>query len=317
MKLLENVKKMAGKNRNKILDLLDPKINPYESTIELNAVSEGAAHAAHNIRGRGRLPSLMVCGVTTRSGTNYVSNLIAQHPDIEACPNKIWEVPFLQHINHIVEFEDKFFRHKKLARNMGEHDFLALFGASFIGYMHSFIAEDKVMLTKVPNVEHLAYFPLVFPDERLILLLRDGRDVVFSTLKSWPTRNFAEVCQRWNDSARLILEFYAQNKNNDAYRLIKYENVLADPAKFIDETCKHYGLNSGKYPFDNLDNLPVIGSSVASQQDGKVNWKNVDKPKDFNPVGRWQSWTSHQKKTFKRIAGETLKAAGYCQDLAW
>jgi len=317
MKASDYIRKIAGKNKQKLIRALKPERDPYVKDVDLDVISDGALKAGNQLRGEKRPPSLMVYGVTTRSGTNYVANLLAYHPDIEAWPNNVWEVPFLRHIGKIMDFEEGFFRNKNLSENMQEHDFLTIFGSAFMGYLHSFVPAEKTMLVKEPNVSFLPYFPVVFPNEHLLLILRDGRDVVYSTLKSWPQVDFSDVCQRWNDSARLILQFISKYKDNPAYMLIKYEDVVADPAKFIKTACDRYTLNVNTFPFKELDTMPVIGSSVASQKDGAVTWDHVEKPKDFNPVGRWQSWPEQQKNIFKKIAGETLQEAGYCMDSDW
>jgi len=314
--MFQKIKKIVRKIQKETLTLLQPKKNPYTINIDENKVSDGAYKAAENIRGKHQ-PSLMIYGVTTRSGTNYIANLLALHQDIVASPNQVWEVPFLRHINHIMDFEDAYFRFENLSKNMKKHDFLALFGASFLSYLHSFVSPEKKMLVKEPNANYLFYFPIVFPNEELILVLRDGRDVVYSTLKSWPERDFKEVCQRWNDNARLMLQFYSKHKGNSAYMFVKYEDVVADPEKFITRVCEIYSLDLSKFQLGKVESMPVVGSSVASQDDGKVNWKNVDRPSDFNPVGRWQSWSAKEKRIFKQIAGQTLFDAGYCEDLNW
>ena len=320
MAMKENIKRLLLKGRGILIGILRPEQDPYCADIQVEGVSENASNSAKDIRGVNRKPALMIYGVAPRCGTNYVGPLVALHPDISPWPNQIYEIPFLRLTNHLLDFEKEYFRDYTLnAEKMGKNDFLALFGASFIGYMHSYMTDQsKKMLLKEPDVRFLAYYPLVFPNEELLLLLRDGRDVVYSTLKSWPGWSFTDACHRWEKSARLMLNFDSQHKQNPRYWMVKYEDVLSDPDSFVKEACKRYSLDDSKFPYDRINDLKIVGSSTDSRKGGNVDWNyHVDKPSNFKPVGRWQEWSPAKKATFKKIAGQTLLDAGYCTDLEW
>lgn len=40
-------------------------------------------------------------------------------------------------------------------------------------------------------------------------------------------------------------------------------------------------------------------------------WKAVDKPKDFNPMERWNNWDRYMHERFNWIAGHYMEALGY------
>jgi protein-tyrosine sulfotransferase len=80
--------------------------------------------------------------------------------------------------------------------------------------------------------------------------------------------------------------------------------------------CEDLNLNDAHFPYDQIDTLPVKGSSALTP-DGKMTWKPMEKPKSFNPIGRWAAWTDQQKGIFKRICGETLIGAGYAENQDW
>jgi hypothetical protein len=173
------------------------------------------------------------------------------------------------------------------------------------------------MLLKVPNVRYLDYFTSVFPYETLLLLIRDGRDVVNSTLKTWPYKKFSDVCREWDYSAKMIFCFdeHYCNKKND-YLLAKYEDILENPVNFAKMACDRYGLDYQKFPVEKIDELKVVGSSSIQSQ-GKVTWQAAEKPQDFQSTQRWLKWSSEEKQIFKEIAGQTLIDAGYEKDLDW
>lgn len=319
MNLLQELQKYAGKGRRTLRSALQPQPDPYAYFPALDVLSDSASSVSKYIRDEHRPPALMVYGVAPRSGTNFVANLLALHPGIAPWPNLIWEIPFLRSVNHLLAFEKEFFGDfPHNSERMQQDDFLPIFGASFIRYLHSFASEGKKVLLKEPDVHNFAYFPIVFPHEQLLLLLRDGRDVVSSTVKTWPQTQFSDVCQRWNDSAKLMLKFSLEHKDNGNYWITKYEDVLSNQEGFVKEACRRYILDESEFPFSNIKSVPVIGSSIDSQKDGAVDWTTHKKRSDdFKPVGRWGSWSKKEKAIFKRIAGETLVEADYCKDLDW
>ena len=282
----------------------------------LPGVAPGAVSAAGSIRGDSP-PSIMLFGVMPRAGTVHVGELLALHPDVGAHPNQLWELPFLENTDTLLEFQEGFFGgyHQNTER-MGGSDFLALFGAAFVHYLYSFVEPGQTVLVKETSMRAFERFPLVFPDERLLLLMRDGRDLVSSSIRTWPSMNFAELCTRWSDSTNTMLDFVEAHPRPDFW-LTKFEEILDAPDAFVREACKRYELDAARYPFEEQDNIEVIGSSTMSEA-GQVDWdKHVVAPKGFKPTGHWMKWSAGQKREFKKIAGPALIRAGYADNLDW
>jgi hypothetical protein len=295
------------------------KTNPFIDMYDLPSLSQTAQLTAKSIRGAGSKPAILIQGVMPRCGSNYVAKLLAYHPDVCPYPNDIHEFPVLKHADGLLRMQDDFFSaypHNK--KRMGGIDFLPLFGASIISYLQTFSSADQALLLKTPYVDNLNLFFSLFPQEHLVIVIRDGRDVVSSTIKTWPGKyDFDSLCRSWDSSARKILmfdDFYA--KTDAPYLLVKYEDVFFDPHRFIADACVKFNLNENVYPHEKINQTPVIGSS-SLKTDGKVTWKGIQKPKNFNPIGRWNAWTLKQKETFRRYAGETLMRTGYCSDFEW
>ena len=280
--------------------------------------SSHALECAQRVRGSNRKPVIFIHGMLRRSGTNFVGELLRLHPDFCAYPNNIYEMPFLRTTGKLVEVQNEFFNgYKRNRERIGNGDFLPVFGAALLAYLHDYAPEHKRLLLKVPGVEYLQHFFSVFPHERLIVLLRDGRDLIQSTIKTWPQRDFSDVCREWDESARIIMAFeesFRTQKNR--FMIVKFEDAVANSNHFISSVCSHFGIEQQHYPFKKLKDIPVKGSS-ALKQDGKMTWKPLEKPSDFNPIGRWSNWDSNKKQIFKKICGKTLIKTGYCQNFDW
>lgn len=265
----------------------------------------------------GRPPALILHGVTPRSGTVFVSELLALHPDLHAYPRGTIEFPFLRLTGEMKSLHRKYSAGYPVdPAQVTADDFLALFGSALITHFYTAAPTGKQLLLKMPGVEHLPDFYTAFPAENLILLIRDGRDVVSSACKSWPAFSFADVCRWWNLSARLILACDARFSGQANYFFTHYEEAVLDPENLVRRVMHQFGLNEDRYPFDRIQDLPVYGSSVGKP--GKdFQWRIESKQANFKSVGRWTSWSEHQKRIFKRIAGQTLIDAGYSQDFDW
>ena len=280
--------------------------------------SEAALQAARSIRGEAPAPALIIHGIMPRSGTVYVGELLRRHPDLHAYPNRLWELPFLQHTDHILKMQRDFLRtYQQNVGKIGDRDFLPLFGAAFIAYLHAFAPEGRRILLKVPGVHHLDRFFAAFPHEHLLVLVRDGRDVVHSTCKTWPQITFGMACRRWKRSARMVLAcHHCYAKRSQGYWLARFEDAVRDPAGFVREACRRFGLDQAAYPFHQVGDLPVRGSTTLSEQ-GQVDWAPVQRPSHFSPIGHWRDWSWWRRWRFKRIAGRELIDLGYCEALDW
>jgi hypothetical protein len=310
-----NLKKRLFK---KIKNLLEDqnKDSLFDWPIDMEAPQDRVLNVSKTIRGIDRKPVIILPGVMRRSGTNYIGELIGRHPNIYSYPGQVWEVPLLTTSPHLIEAQKTFISCYKRNRNkFRQTDFLSLFGSSFIAYLHSFVPEHQQMLIKVPNVDQIWNFTNLFPYEKLVILQRDGRDIVASTMKTWPHYDFNKACIRWQQNQELIQKLKRKSDTSHIY-FAKFEDAVFDPKTFVKDLFEKLGLDESSYPYDLIDQIPVKGSSEI-RVDGKVTWKGVKRPKSFNPTGRWHSWSERQKATFKKYSGETLIRSGYSNDMNW
>ncbi len=281
-------------------------------------VSKDALKASEIIRGIDRPPAIIIHGVMPRSGTVYIGELLRLHPDVYAYPNEMWEIPFLELTGDFKNIQRHFFdRYKQNSEKMNELDLLPLFGASLIAYLYTFVPQGKTLLIKVPDVKFLSYFPVMFPHEKMLLLMRDGRDLVSSTVRTWPKKDFSSVCKEWDLCARLMLAFSAlHNKHEEKFPFVKYEEIVAHPQDFVTKACTWYDLDADKFPYNEIKRLAYRGSSTL-QSKGDVSWEPIKSASNAKTVGHWEHWTAKQIKLFKEIAGTTTIKSGYSSDINW
>jgi hypothetical protein len=104
------------------------------------------------------------------------------------------------------------------------------------------------------DVEALADWDGNFPDMQVIHIVRDGRDVTLSWLKSWfRPSNLADTASRW---AAHVAEKQSWGANNpERYLELRYEDLLDSPDKVIEQIAGFIHLTANPGPLD-LQNSP-------------------------------------------------------------
>jgi protein-tyrosine sulfotransferase len=270
---------------------------------------------ARDVRGRDGGPVLFLHGVQPRSGTNFVSSLLAQHPDIVADPMGIHELPLLMMLDDIGTLQRRFLMRCRANRAaFDRYDFVSVLANGIVAAAERQSVPGQRLLFRSPHAHMLQLFPVFFPDDLLIVLMRDGRDVITSTQSTWKSgpfgKTFRDLCLEWAYSAEAALDAVDQVGRHRC-RLVRYEDAVGDPAGTFKMLCEFAKIEPGKVDPERLTSLPVKGSSEASRVGDHVSWTPIEKPRAFNPIGRWKTWTSRQHRLFWSIAGEMMMRAGY------
>jgi LPS sulfotransferase NodH len=183
------------------------------------------------------------------------------------------------------------------------------------------IAEPMVVV-KEPG-SHAADLLLdLFPRSRLIFLLRDGRDVVDSWVDAYQSGSWAQeegafpvashgriALVRWLASVWLFRTQAVQRAfaRHHPFRrvLIRYEDLLADPATELGRVAKVLGLEIG------ADRLGEIGASREFDQ-VSANERGGGKAVRAADPGRWRrNLSAVERGEMLRIIGDKVAELGY------
>jgi len=277
---------------------------------------------ARAVRGPDAKPAIFVHGVLPRSGTNFLSDALELHADLFAHPGRLWEFPLLYVAPGASALQREFVQmFKRNNEVLGRYDMLAYLASGWLAALQQ-EAGDRQILLKCPHVQYITLFRHIFPDDILLLCLRDGRDIVQSSKGTFRRgligrKVTSELMREWRYATEAILSFEPGGLN--AYRhakVVRYEELADAPEPVMGQVLSHAGLDPERYDFEALAKLPVRGSSALSTSD-KDRWDQHEKPKDFKPVGRWSSWSPRQRRQFKSLAGAALIRAGYAADDSW
>ncbi len=258
---------------------------------------------------------IFLLGILPRSGTNFMYDLLCLHPACQGGP--IPEDYLLHHSARLRDYS------QAVAGNWfpqwGVDDQEAVLfqhlGRGLVSFLTSQQNQDsaspKRLVTKTPGVRHLDKFFTLFPQAHLIILVRDGRAVIESGMRSFDW-HFEAMTRSWANAARTILTFDQSRPDNDLnYMIIHYEKLVADTETELRKVFDFLELRTEIYDFEAALNAPVKGSSEARQGDKEVHWKPVKKTKQFNPTQRWSGWSRARHERFNWLAGHYLTQFGY------
>ncbi|MEM6738095.1 MAG: sulfotransferase [Cyanobacteria bacterium P01_F01_bin.150] len=273
---------------------------------------------------------IFILGITTRSGTNFLSDLICLHPNcISARPS---EVNFLVHSNYLDNFVEKLGQawqshswgrkflssmeelnvdpSAALYRNLGHGLESFLWQMSLTQAREEDIPEPKCLVCKKPSVKNLENIFSLFPNAKIILIIRYGRSVVESQTKSFG-RSFEGSVRSWNRAAQTISRSSLE-KYSDSYLIVKYETLFESTKSEMEKVLNFIGLDASEYDFSKAENLPFRGSSQTKQKGKEISWQKQSRSEvEFSPLERWSSWSRYKHERFNWIAGKNQKKLGY------
>jgi protein-tyrosine sulfotransferase len=275
-------------------------------------------------------PPIFILGITPRSGTNFLHDLLVLHPHCQASlAGEDYLTAHSQLLLKYVKSVSKGWKpHWKIKKYVDQPERLVVqyLGEGLISFLSLRVGPDAILenemilgqsppkrlVTKTPSVENLSSFFTLFPQAYLIILIRDGRAVVESSKNTFRW-NVEVVTRNWVNAARTILEFEQQVSNPDhRYLIVRYEDLYQETEKELKRIFSFLALDANCYDFEKATNLPVRGSSELYKK-GKVHWNPVEKLPDFNPLSRWSYWSQARRRRFNWIAGKYMVHFGYCQ----
>lgn len=276
---------------------------------------------------------IFILGVRGRSGTHFLFDLISLHPD--CTQSVISEDYFINQAGLLIKCANDIYNNwprNWRVRITPPDSLYRCLGDSLVSFLNlqlnrkalaetsaaDFESDDlpklslKRLVTKSPSVdENLPHFFNLFPRACLLIIVRDGRAVVESLVKSFDCSYEVEI-HRWAKAVRILLQFEKEIKNtNHKCLIVKYEDIYNKTEKELRRIFSFLGLDSDSYDFKATVNLPVRGSSELRAQGKKMHWRPVEKAQDFNPIMRWRHWDRALHERFNWIAGDCLEQFGY------
>ncbi|MEM6806433.1 MAG: sulfotransferase [Bacteroidota bacterium] len=130
-----------------------------------------------------------------------------------------------------------------------------------------------------------------YPDAKYLLLVRDPRDVIASFKKGADTlpfmhlENVVKAAENWKnvyDMAKWV------NRRTSAFKIVRYEELVSDPKRIVEETISFLGLENqdlnftrATFPDNRFYNMPYH--------------KNLKNPINQDSIGKWKTELSDKE----------------------
>ncbi|HTV47116.1 MAG TPA: sulfotransferase [Phycisphaerae bacterium] len=136
---------------------------------------------------------------------------------------------------------------------------------------------------KTPN-HHLIVPEILnlFPGSRVIWVLRDGRDVILSLMKTpWPRHRLLRLhAFEWRRSMEKMIEF--EKRFPERMIRMKFENLVTDPEAELRRVCEFIGVDFETRQLDSNVHTDVV-------PEWELSWKHrVFSPPDLTRIGTWK-----------------------------
>ncbi len=249
---------------------------------------------------------VLIFGVSPRSGTNYLSDLVALHPDVEAS-TRFFEDGFALFADQLdgyskdlVQFWGRF-----SGQNFGSEFVMGSLGEGLAKLLLEG-SEAKAVVSKTPYPNGLDHVPHLFPEAVPVIVVRNGLAVVASAKKTWGSR-VSTAAHRWAEGARRIEAFRKQVPN---VTIVRYEDLLVDPLAEVKPVLAAADLDPALLTEDLVGSLGVRGSSELTGS-GQMHWEPVAAPTNFDPRNREKELTDSERQIFFSVAGREQELLGY------
>ena len=257
------------------------------------------------------LSPIFILGMLQRTGTNHLWDLVARHPDVDVL-SPVYEDHLLRWSGHLTSYVDDVTRCWSDEWEVPADEGPALLRSLGDGVLRWIASHSsRRIATKMPSVEQLDQFFSIFPGAPIILLVRDGRSVCESGVKSFGW-TYERAFRRWRKAADKVLDALDEHGDTERIMVVRFEDLVEQPAAVLRQICELVDLDADRYPYDEVDDAPVLGSSTLRAEDGaKVGWAPVERTKEFDPRERWVGWDDHRHRRFAAVAGRQQLALGY------
>ena len=229
---------------------------------------------------RSPIPVSIIHGISPRSGTNYILDLLRVHPDATFLRDALPEIPFLSTATNAMSLQAQFLqRYRGNERSLDRLDFLSHLAHGAMLHPH-IEAGSTHALFKVPHAHHLNLFPALFPDYNLIICVRDGRDVVASSVKTWKgglgRRSFSDYAREWARAARIIKNATdAFDQAGVKYKLVRYEDAFDAPVETARALCEFIASIQVPSPTTNIQKWMSVGLPRGGNPDRPIGRKKT------------------------------------------
>ncbi len=167
------------------------------------------------------------------------------------------------------------------------------------------------------NLYYIEELLALYPEARVVVMMRDPRDVLLSQKNRWKRRRLGAKSTPWWNALRTWAGYHPETisllwrsgvaagdrfKDDPRVCVLRFEDLLADPEVELKRVCEAVGLSYDP----SMLNVPRVGSSHKEDSP-------AERGLDPGAAGRWQKGglTKAELAICQRITGEHMQRHGY------
>lgn len=260
---------------------------------------------------------------TARSGTKLLRSLLKEHPRIAIPEVETEMLPWLaEHLDEFGDLSDPerfrafhrwcqdtlYFRDQRARgveldadtwyRWCRSYDVAGVFEAMVRHDADVPWGSDRIWGDKSPTyLRHLGLLGQVYPQARIVHIVRDARDVALSTRDAWG-KHLRRTAQRWVDDVRAARARGRQM--GDAYVELRFEDLLAEPEAQLRRVTDALGIAFDEEmvePSRPTENIGTARGRRGLHQGAAQRWR--------------EQMTDAERRGVEEIAGALLQELGY------
>ena len=256
-----------------------------------------------------------------RSGTTLLATLLDRHSRIAIPPETEFFLGVLPRNGRDragaahEHYVDRLFSHPRTADlGLSREEVTARFrrydpsyATLFMAALEGYAAKEGKARPGEKTPDHLRCVPRLlrlYPEARVVCIIRDGRDVVVSLNKTpWASKSLGRNCAKWNYYAMLAERYRGDFPGS--FTVVRFEDLVRSPrvelariTSFLGEAMEEALLAPG-------------GSKLVPAWERE--WKsNSGAALDTSKIGQWRTSTKPAERAFmNRVMGRRLSRWGY------
>jgi len=256
---------------------------------------------------------VFILGITQRSGTNFLIKLLEENNNIKLSshPGEDFLVYsgdyLLQHFKTLASKWNDTWVGMDRAKRIEQYKMEIR--KSILNYLRpdEKLKKNEFCVTKTPSAKNINKFFELFPNSKLVVLIRNGKNVVESCVKGFGW-SYYQSMKNYKENANYLKEFLQEQKDNRNFTLVKYEDLVSAKEETLKSLFKNLNIDDENYNY--TTDIPIYGSSFLKEK-GKITWDPQTPKTDFNPLDRSKDWSVFREMQYKFMCGDVHNYFGY------
>ena len=167
--------------------------------------------------------------------------------------------------------------------------------------------KKQIILTNTSS-RGLQFLNDVAPHAKVIVILRDGRDMAISYQQKWPEWTLSKAMKLWQQEAQYLIHILEDKICTDhQLYVLRFEDLITRGKKLLPTLFDFLQLDASAFPYEKMEDLNSVGGTINSIQE----YDAQRKARFYQPIRLHTSLSKLTNWKLKKIAKAELKYFNY------